>query len=318
MKRSFPTLFAIFAIALFACSKNSGGNGGGGEEEPQSTAEFQFETTSEDICSGNVLHGTYYAGAPMTENEYIVVNINVTKPGTIFFATESVNGFDFAIADTVDETGVQEVRLQGKGMPLEPGNNVFEASTDNAEITFTIPVIKQAVQIEDVPTGIYMKGTFGGENFDITFAGNENNAPTEQLNGDSVAVPTFVSSGSGSPELILHRQYLRDWPAATEEDFLAFFDPRSYAIAFDKCGKFSDGIWVEWKDDAGASWVVSADGNQEESSYTIVGVEDGHRTDGKYYVKVKAYLTCKLYKSPTEMRKLDNVEIVSCFVMDKN
>ncbi|MBL7697777.1 MAG: hypothetical protein JNK79_06445 [Chitinophagaceae bacterium] len=320
MKRYFPALFAIIAATVFSCTKNTGG-GGGGEEEQESTAEFQFQVP-EDPCLSGVLHGTFYAGAPMTENEYITINVNVTRPGTIFYSTESVNGFSFAISDTVEETGIQEVKLRGKGMPVEPGNNRFIVAAANSDIAYTIPVIQQAVQLEEVPSGIYMKGTLGGESFNIVFPGDEDDALSEKLNGDSVLVSAFVHPGGapapGYGSLTLQKQFLRGMQDATEEVFLAFFNPGSSNIAFDRCGKFSDGILVKWIDDEGKEWSISKDGEQEGSTFKIVGVEDGHRADGKYYVKVKAYLTCNLYRSPGEKKKLDNAEIVSCFVMDRD
>lgn len=322
MKRNFFSLFVLSLLALYSCTKTvAPADDGDGEEIPKSTAEFQIEE-SDDFCS-TTLYGTFFAGAPMTENEYIKLNLNVTNPGTVYFSTETINGYNFFVHDTIDTPGIHEVHLRGKGMPLEQGNNKFTISKGNANLSFTIPVVQQAVQLEDVPSEIYMKGKFGGENFDITFPGDENDVQSTELNGDSVEVSTFVNPGSGDlfpgyGALTLQKQYLRGMQTATEEDFLAFFNPGSYPIAYDRCGKYSDGIRVTWVDDEGESWTVSKEGNQEGSSYVIVGAEGGHRTDGKYFVKVKAYLTCKLYKSSTATKTLENVEIVSCFVMDND
>ncbi len=78
---------------------------------------------------------------------------------------------------------------------------------------------------------------------------------------------------------------------------------------------FSGGIWVGWMDDEEVGWTIKAGADQEGSSFKILGTEDGHRMDGKYYVKVKAKLTCKVYRETgNEMKQLKDVEIVTYFI----
>jgi hypothetical protein len=120
----------------------------------------------------------------------------------------------------------------------------------------------------------------------------------------------------GTGSLSIQKQFFNA-ATGTEADFKAFFKPGAYPIVYRDCVEkdFSAGIWIGWVDDDLVGWYVKLGEDQEGSYFKILGAEDGHRMDGKYYVKVKAKFTCKVYKeTDSEMKQLKDVEVISYFI----
>ena len=105
---------------------------------------------------------------------------------------------------------------------------------------------------------------------------------------------------------------LFNYYSSTEEDFKNFFSPGAYPIRKYDCWR--SGLLLFWNDDQNESWSTFwGSGDQSGSSFKIVGVEDGHDSEGIYFVKVFAKFNCKLYKQSGEMKELTNGEMVGYF-----
>ena len=77
------------------------------------------------------------------------------------------------------------------------------------------------------------------------------------------------------------------------------------------------GILIYWVDSSSHKGWGTRDGaaNQEGSSFTIVGIEDGHNLAGNYFVKVKSRFNCTLYDHETnDSIALTDGEMVSYFI----
>lgn len=247
----------------------------------------------------------------MTPTNVLTIKINVTKAGTISFNTDPINGYYFGVSDTF-ATGAQELTLQAFGMPLKPGNNTFEFGEAGNTFFQTVPVLQQAVQLEEVPEAIYARGKMNGANFDLTFSGDEDDVKHTWNSSDVIEVRSFIRSALG--ELMIQKQFMGGLDTATEVEFKRFFTPRAYPIAYsDNCGNTSDGVIISWTNDQGTTYTARPDLDQETSSFVIVGINDGHRVDGKYYIRVKARLTVNLYAA-NDMKRFEDLEVVSCFV----
>ena len=288
-------------------------------EPPKDTlAEFTLDTS--DLCSVISSNGNFIMGSALTLNEYMQVKINVTKAGKYYISTDTLNGYHFSDSGKFDVDGTTTVTLKGHGTPLIAGNSRFTFNTTS--VFHTIAVLDTNVVVEPVPFGFYMTGKFGDMDFHVVPQVDVNNVSFGFSNGsDSTSYSSFVYPEWPNPEgtgsLSLQKQHFYPVSTATEADFREFFKPGAYPIAYRNCEAqpLSSGIWVAWVDDQQVAWYVKYKSDQEGSYFKILGTEDGHRTDGKYYVKVKAKLNCKVYReTDNEMRQLKDVEIVSYFI----
>jgi hypothetical protein len=329
MKKIF---FAVFTLLIFSCwigsctkalqdnntvieqPEDSTGN-----NPPKDTiAEFNLDTS--DLCSAISRSGNYVMGSVLTENEYMQVKINVTKAGKYSYSTDTLNGYYFSDSGKFESKGAKTLMLKGHGTPITAGNSKF---TFKATTAFhTIAVLDTNVVVEPVPAGFYMTGKFGDMDFNVVPQVDVDHVSYGVTNGnDSTAYSSFVypewPNPDGTGALSLQKQYFYPVSTSTEADFREFFKPGAYPIAYTNCQtqELSAGIWVGWVDDQEVGWYVTPGGDQEGSFFKILGTEDGHRIDGKYYVKVRALLNCKVYReTDNAMRQLKDVEIVSYFI----
>ena len=113
--------------------------------------------------------------------------------------------------------------------------------------------------------------------------------------------------------LILLALRLSNYLGSNEEDFKNFFKPGAYPIRKPSC--YRSGFAMFWLDDKGESWSTMFGSREQSGSWLkIVGLEDGHDTNGVYFVKVYAKFHCKFYSLSTgEMKEVTNAEMVGYF-----
>lgn len=316
-------LLVITICLLFGCTKEYSGEGKGGGN---STSLFNIAITESD-CAAITLHGHYLENIPLTANETISVEVDVIQAGQWSFSTLTLNGFYFSGSGNFEKTGQQTLLLNGAGTPLSPGNYRF-LLTDTSSATFLISVLKHDVVEEIVGQKSYFKATIDGVeyNFDASLPGPDNIAYGYGSGvGDATSFASFLVGGTypsipGPGVLSLQKNYIYNYSNSTEADFKNFFTPGAYPFVCPGSCNMSDktpGILIYWVDSSSHKGWGTRDGaaNQEGSSFTIVGIEDGHNLAGNYFVKVKSRFNCTLYDHETnDSIALTDGEMVSYFI----
>ncbi len=71
---------------------------------------------------------------------YVDVQVNITKIGSYFIKTDTLNGYSFSATGVAAVTGVNTVRLLATGRPVAPALNVFTVRYDTSICQFDIVV----------------------------------------------------------------------------------------------------------------------------------------------------------------------------------
>lgn len=69
-------------------------------------------------CYTPVVQGSYVAGTALDAADKVILQVNVTSPGTFSISTGSVNGYKFTASGTLTTIGLQAITLQGTGTPV--------------------------------------------------------------------------------------------------------------------------------------------------------------------------------------------------------
>ncbi len=122
--------------------------------------------------SGNCLpvtpNGTYSVDSTLTDNNYVVIQVNFSAPGIYNISTDSSNGFSFQGIGSVKDTGLQNIRLTGTGKPAFAQLTNFEVVFDSSVCMFSISVSGDSA---------------GGETAVYTLAGSPNACSNVNVSG---------------------------------------------------------------------------------------------------------------------------------------
>lgn len=323
MKKTIPTTASLVSlIFLLSCTK---------DEVPNNTiiieeqvAQFSLDTA--DKCSAVNSSGVFNSGVPLSTGHELTAKVIVHQEGNYTISTDTLNGYYFSASGKFDTTGIHVVTLSGYGTPQSPGNSRFSLAAGETHLRFTVPVIDETMQLESVPDGIYLKGTFGYDSIhivspktvdDVMYDGG-NNQDTAYFHS-YVQPPAAYPLEPGTGGFTLQRHYMYNFQSSTEGQFKEFFKPGAYPIAYKACenGDFTEGVFLGLFDQQDWAWMITKDWDQEGSYFKIVGIEDGHNANGNYFVKIKAKFSCKVYKNTTTEMKKINAEVVSYFIRSK-
>jgi hypothetical protein len=291
-------------------------------KEPKDSSAVFSLVVSDSACSAALLYGSFLEQEPLTGNENISIDVFVSKTGKWSLSTDTLNGVSFAGSGTFADVGKQVVILKALGTPATVGNYYFSVIKGSLIKIFPVSVLKSEVQTEPVPLESYFKGTIGGVPYYVESPRiGPDNIPYGPGGGDTASFVSFVGpdeypSPPGKGTISLQKGFLYGYAASTEADFKAFFAPGAYPFSPNKCRYFIfPGIILTWVGSDQEAWSTLKElGDQRGSSFTIVGIEDGHDNEGKYFVKVKSRFNCKLYNYRTgEMKELTDGELVSYF-----
>lgn len=309
----FAALLALCSFFLYSCNKNS--------DPPKDEKLATFNPiASDNDCYSPKTEGTYHVGTPLTTNEKIIVDLDVTRKGEYRFSTDTLNGYFFSAEGVFDTPGNHTIELTGHGTPLQQGNSRFDLG---GNLHHTISVIDPQVPApQTIPAGIYVKGTFGTQPVEVVFPSATPDGPWGYSSGDTIILGSFVATGyypnypPGTGDLTIRKQFFNGIYNATPEDFDDFLKPGYYPISFQKCDTIrgSDGIWIGWIDDQGQSWSTREDYDQEGSYFKILNTQSGRRTDQHYFVKIISQFKCNVYHFQTNEKRVLEVEVVSHFV----
>lgn len=199
--------------------------------------EFSYETppvsdgtlrsATSGACLSSVVNGIYKATTPLSTTNYMDVQVDVTATGSYTISTNIVNGISFTATGEFTATGINTVRLQGKGTPLASGTHIFKitylASSCNipvvtmdvnaAEAAYTYTTAADGSCSGAVLNGVYTMATAVGAGNTVQLAVNVAtagiyNITTATVNGihfsatgsfTSTGVQTVLLKASGTP-----------------------------------------------------------------------------------------------------------------------
>lgn len=99
-----------------------------------------------DDCENPDISGRYAVDEKLTPEDTVVLNVNVTTPGTYNIKTDNVNGISFSASGYFFSTGNQTVTLTCSGEPNAPGRIFFNVTADSSQCNFSIPIETRPTQ----------------------------------------------------------------------------------------------------------------------------------------------------------------------------
>jgi hypothetical protein len=163
MKHILYLSLLTLIIISNSCKKEYSQEEGSGDK---SSGSLVSEITGE--CLPKTVNGAYIAGTNLGASEYIEVDVDVTKEGNYTISTDTVNGYYFTGSGEFSSTGINTVKLFGKGKPLAEGSDFFIVSYDTTFCEVEVQVLPAGTQPPPPPpaTGTYFwKFTVSGTTY---------------------------------------------------------------------------------------------------------------------------------------------------------
>jgi hypothetical protein len=145
MKLFSPIAAICFAcsVLLFSCDK---------EYSVEDNTKVVGEGTAEGIlgsgtagdCSNTQKFGVYAQGLTTDSSNKVLVELNVTTPGTYNISTDTVNGVYFSKTGTITITGVTSILLAATGTPASTGSFAYTVKFKGTVCSFSIDVLAVA------------------------------------------------------------------------------------------------------------------------------------------------------------------------------
>lgn len=167
---------------------------------PATAAVFTFLDAAGN-CNPIRVEGSYISGEPLNVNNRLVLQVNVTTPGTYSLTISSGNGYSFSASGTFGAGGEQLLILPGSGTPVNITVNNLSISSQGGTCGFTIPVAAPVQPVYDDNDHMYF--------------GNPDNASisTDSINNYLMRRPynaTSYSRDKGIPNWVSWHLYAPD------------------------------------------------------------------------------------------------------------
>ncbi|OUL59925.1 hypothetical protein [Flavobacterium sp. AJR] len=175
-------------------------------------------------CGSLDRFGSYNIGIPLTADNKLTLDVNVSNTGFWSMKTNTVNGYSFMGQGTFTTTGLQKVVLSGTGTPIASGTNLFDITSNASTVAggscngISVIVAPVAFTMDcagATQTGVYMQNVaLNSTNNTITLpinvtATGATTISTNTVNGVSfssgaivltkLGADTVVLKGSGTP-----------------------------------------------------------------------------------------------------------------------
>jgi hypothetical protein len=148
---SFSGTICSFQVPVLQGLTGGGGGGGG------TTAVYTLQGTP--ACTNAfTVNGAYASGTALNASNNVVVNVNVTTPGTWNITTPAVAGITFSGSGSFPAAGVQTIVLNASGTPTSGGAQTFTVNTGSSTCTFQVNVTGGTTP---PPSGVYFPLTTG-------------------------------------------------------------------------------------------------------------------------------------------------------------
>jgi hypothetical protein len=91
-----------------------------------------------EACNSIRVYGNYFRNAPLVEEQhYIVLPLTVTKKGGYSIVVTSMNGYYYEASGSFELPGYYELRLPGKGTPIEAREDILNITNNGMTIGAT-------------------------------------------------------------------------------------------------------------------------------------------------------------------------------------
>jgi len=105
------------------------------------------------ICSSITVNGDLKPGIAPDFNNYVDMQVHITKPGNYIFETPVINGVFFSGEQNFTDTGTFDVRLSAYGTPEEGGSFDFPIQFGSSTCSFNVTIDSGTEVIVDGPPG---------------------------------------------------------------------------------------------------------------------------------------------------------------------
>ena len=314
--RIFLVVASFYCLLFISCERDEM------YETPQQVDSLAVFTlmSADSPCVVITSDSIFVKGKPLTSSQKIQFDIKVSKTGYWSLTTDTANDFFFSGKGNFIDTGRKTITLTASGTPIIAGTEYFSITAGNTRRSIAVPVIKTDIIEELVPLTSYFKAKIGGVD---NYVEAPKQGPDDITYGrggvDTVSFASFINNiNQATPgSVTIQKGMVYNYPNITEAEFKAFFKPGGYPFVLSRCTNiYFAGITIIWgQPQTNEIWhTANPTSDQRGSSFTIVGVEDGHNSKGNYFVKVKSTFNCRLYNIRTgEMKELTNGEMVSYF-----
>ena len=140
----FKSLLLAVACMFFvvACEKEYSFEEGTGSSGIGSLKSDQFGD-----CLQSSVKGVYKADSTLGAGNYIDVQVDVTTPGSYSVTSDTLNGYAFKGTGAFITVGLNTIRLQGAGKPLNAGTNDFAVSLNGSQCFISVTVIGSSATV---------------------------------------------------------------------------------------------------------------------------------------------------------------------------
>lgn len=94
-------------------------------------------------CSKPVIKGNFIQYQRLTDENKVVLNVDVSNPGTYNIQTDTTAGIYFSASGYFSSAGNQAVTLTATGTPDKAGLAYFNVHADSSQCSFSVPLVPQ-------------------------------------------------------------------------------------------------------------------------------------------------------------------------------
>lgn len=91
-------------------------------------------------CTSVTVNGFYIVSKPLDAANTVIIQVNVSTPGSYKFSTSTVNGISFSASGILTASGLQNVTMHGNGTPLALVPTVVTPGYFTSSCSFTVPI----------------------------------------------------------------------------------------------------------------------------------------------------------------------------------
>ncbi|HYM92889.1 MAG TPA: hypothetical protein VET23_02035 [Chitinophagaceae bacterium] len=95
---------------------------------------------SPSACAPVTVNGFYIHSKPLDAANTVVIQVDVSTPGSYSFSTNTVNGMTFSASGVFTATGLQNVTLHGSGTPQITGTTILTPRYSTSSCSFNVTV----------------------------------------------------------------------------------------------------------------------------------------------------------------------------------
>ncbi|RFS18793.1 hypothetical protein DVR12_26710 [Chitinophaga silvatica] len=317
------SLQIIFVFLLSSCAKeivsdyplslNPGPNGTTTTPNQPADSKYEFVAVN-GACSNATVEGIFTEGKAVTETNFLLVTVYVTKTGPWSMTTPVANGVSFSGQGTFTATGLQSIKLPATGTPVKPQVTTvaMTASNGNCSVNFTVE--------DSAPTNIaddfHFKFIIDGKTYEQLATNTSGYTCGASSNSTTVGVFSSAIYNTANPFGDKTKVFMVDIglmpnaQTASTDQFKSFFTTTNHPIA--ESAAATTGVIITMSDVDNTIWTSAT--AQSNTSFKVLSAEPLNLT-GIYYLKVKMIFTCKFVNLGTgAVKEVKNGEATMLFV----